>query len=90
MAPATRPFRWWSALLVLALTGAGTSLAQESDRPRGAVPASRGLVVPDLDVFIPEGEFDLRLSRLINKVFFEGQVRYDFVDGDITAFLRYR
>ncbi|HRC84084.1 MAG TPA: hypothetical protein PK413_00590 [Thermoanaerobaculia bacterium] len=47
-------------------------------------------MVPNLDVLFPEAEFDLRLNRLIDKVFFEGQVKYDFVDGDITAFLRYR
>lgn len=60
---------------------------QKEEEP---APRRRGLVVPSLDVFFPEGEFDLRLSRLIDKVFFEGQVKYDFVDGDITAFLRYR
>ena len=43
-----------------------------------------------LDVYFPEGDLDLRVNRLVNKVFFEGQVKYNFVDGDITAFLRYR
>ena len=46
--------------------------------------------LPRLDVYFPEAELDFRLSRLVNKVFFEGQVKYNFVDGDITAFLRYR
>ena len=50
----------------------------------------RSLVVPDLDIFFPEGEFELRLRRLIDRVYFEGQVNYNFVDGDIRAFLRYR
>jgi hypothetical protein len=46
--------------------------------------------LPRLDVYFPEGDLDLRVSRLINKVFFEGQVKYNFVNGDISAFLRYR
>jgi hypothetical protein len=46
--------------------------------------------LPTLDLIFPEGALDLRVSRLVNKVLFEGQVRYAFVSGDITAFLRYR
>lgn len=56
----------------------------ETARP----PEERNL--PRLDVYFPEGELDLRVNRLINKVFFEGQVKYNFIEGDITAFLRYR
>jgi hypothetical protein len=47
-------------------------------------------ILPRLDVFFPEGDLDLRVGRLINEVFFEGQVKYNFINGDITAFLRYR
>lgn len=47
-------------------------------------------ILPRLDVFFPEGDLDLRISRLINEVFFEGQVKYNFINGDITAFLRYK
>ncbi|HEX2251848.1 MAG TPA: hypothetical protein VHQ65_01110 [Thermoanaerobaculia bacterium] len=54
------------------------------------LPATREGFLPRLDVFIPEGDLDLRVSRLANKVLFEGQVKYNFIDGDITAFLRYR
>jgi hypothetical protein len=43
-----------------------------------------------LDVFFPEGEIDLRLSRMVNKTFFEGLIRYNVVSGNILAFLRYR
>lgn len=61
--------------------------ADASQRP----PARRNEgLLPRLDVFFPEGDLDLRVSRLINKVFFEGQVKYNFIKGDITAFLRYR
>lgn len=45
---------------------------------------------PSLDFYFPEGEMDLRLHRLIRNAFVEGQVRYNFVDGDIDSFLRYR
>jgi len=47
-------------------------------------------LLPRLDIYFPEGDLDLRINRLINKTFFEGQVKYNFVNGDITAFLRYR
>ena len=57
--------------------------------PDTAIRASEGFL-PRLDVYFPEGDLDLRVSRLINKVFFEGQVKYNFVGGDIAAFLRYR
>jgi hypothetical protein len=61
-----------------------TSSGEEpSDRPPPGY-------LPRLDVFFPEGDLDLRVNRLINKVFFEGQVKYNVVEGDITAFLRYR
>jgi hypothetical protein len=46
--------------------------------------------LPRLDVYFPEGDLDLRVNRLINRTFFEGQVKYNFINGDITAFLRYR
>ncbi len=47
-------------------------------------------VWPKLDVYFPEGDLDLRLDRPLRNAFFEGQVKYNFVKGDITAFLRYR
>lgn len=56
----------------------------------GARPRRDEGFLPRLDVYFPEGDLDLRVSRLINKVFFEGQVKYNFVSGDISAFLRYR
>lgn len=75
----------------------------DSSADQGAIPTAeaRGAVelpeeprregfLPRLDLFFPEGELDLRVSRLVNKVFFEGQVKYNVLEGDITAFLRYR
>lgn len=58
--------------------------------PRTELPRKREGLLPRLDVYFPEGDLDLRVSRLINKTFFEGQVKYNFIKGDITAFLRYR
>lgn len=58
------------------------------EEPKPKPPDQRFL--PRLDVYFPEGDLDMRVNRLINKVFFEGQVKYNFVKGDISAFLRYR
>ncbi len=66
----------------------GQASAQEEGqaRPRKT---DDGLL-PRLDIYFPEGDLDLRVNRLINETFFEGQVKYNFVNGDISAFLRYR
>lgn len=75
--------------------GAATA-EPEASPPRPALgqqptePEHREGFLPKLDVFFPEGELDLRVNRLINKVFFEGQVKYNILEGDINAFLRYR
>jgi hypothetical protein len=57
--------------------------------PDAPVEPQPGLI-PELNVYFPEGELDLRVNRLVKKVFAEGQVKYNFVDGDISSFLRYR
>lgn len=66
--------------------------AEDGEEPQVQVAEERSRedFLPRLDVFFPEGDLDLRVSRLIDKVFFEGQVQYNFIDGDISAFLRYR
>ncbi|MDH3523224.1 MAG: hypothetical protein OES32_06525 [Acidobacteriota bacterium] len=60
--------------------------------PPAAVPASpeRENLLPNLDFYFPEGELDFRLHTLVKGSFYEGQLRYNFVKGDIQAFLRYR
>lgn len=45
---------------------------------------------PNLNVYLPEGEFDLRVRKLIRNVLFESQISYNFVDGDVSTFLRYK
>ena len=72
------------------------ALPLSPDAANGDLNESAGLkppedrILPRLDVFFPEGDLDLRISRLLNEVFFEGQVKYNFINGDITAFLRYK
>ncbi len=72
-------------------TAPPTSAPAGGERTEGGAAAPRAdQVFPTLDVELPEGDLDLRASRLVGRIFFQGQVRYNFVDGDITAFLRYR
>ena len=52
--------------------------------------ASSRALLPEVDFYFPEGDLDMRLSRLVKNAFFRGQVRYNFVQGDILALLRYR
>lgn len=47
-------------------------------------------LLPSLDFYFPEGQMDLQVHSLIKNAYYAGQVRYDFVNGDISAFLRYR
>ncbi len=43
-----------------------------------------------MTVYLPEGRFDFRLLKPIRNSLFENQVNYNFVSGDISAFLRYK
>lgn len=45
---------------------------------------------PNFNLYLPEGEVDLRARKLIRNVLFESQINYQFVDGDISTFLRYK
>jgi len=63
-------------------TGSGPAIETESD---GSSP-----LLPTLDFYFPEGQMDLRVHSLIKNAYYAGQVRYDFVNGDISSFLRYR
>ncbi|HUP66537.1 MAG TPA: hypothetical protein VM557_14800 [Thermoanaerobaculia bacterium] len=46
--------------------------------------------LPDANIYLPEGELDIKVRRLIRNSLFEGQVNYNFVDGDVSTFLRYK
>lgn len=74
------------SLLFLALLCSSLVRAQE---PAGEESSETG-IVPRLNLYLPEGQADIRLSRLIKNSLFETQFEYDFVSGDIGAFLRYK
>lgn len=42
------------------------------------------------NVYLFDGQGSIRLRRLIRNVLFETQINYQFVDGDISTFLRYK
>jgi len=46
--------------------------------------------VPRIAVYVPEGQAEIRLSKLVRSSMYETQFLYDFVSGDIEAFLRYK
>src|SRR5687767_2775532 len=58
--------------------------------PVPGTPTPDSSSLPTMNVYLPEGEFDIRLKRLIKNVLFEGQVNYEFADGDVSTFLRYK
>jgi hypothetical protein len=55
-----------------------------------APPPPSGDVVGRLNIYFPEGRADLRFLKPIRNSLFETQLIYDFVGGDISAFLRYK
>lgn len=46
--------------------------------------------IPRVAVYVPEGQAEIRLSKLVRSSLYETQFEYDFVSGDIAAFLRYK
>lgn len=58
--------------------------------PGRAEAIDRGDPYPNANIYLPEGEFDIRVRKLIRNVLFEGQIEYQFVDGDISTYLRYK
>lgn len=45
---------------------------------------------PNFNLYLPEGQASVRLRKLIKNVLFESQIDYQFVNGDINTFLRYK
>ena len=70
--------------------GQPSPLQDAPERSNQSTRTERRTGFPDLNIYLPEGEFDIRTRRLIKNVLFEGQVNYNFVDGDISTFLRYK
>ena len=46
--------------------------------------------LPNVNIYLPEGQASVRLRKLIRNVLFESQIDYNFVNGDISTFLRYK
>jgi hypothetical protein len=46
--------------------------------------------LPTVNIYLPEGQASIRLRKLIRNVLFESQIDYEFVNGDISTFLRYK
>src|SRR5438132_859396 len=46
--------------------------------------------LPTVNIYLPEGQASVRLRKLIRNVLFESQIDYEFVNGDISTFLRYK
>ena len=46
--------------------------------------------LPSINLYLPEGEASIRLRKLIKNVLFESQINYEFANGDISTFLRYK
>ena len=57
-----------------------------AEEPRDESPG----FIPRIAVYVPEGQAEIRLSKLVRNSLFETQFEYDFVSGDIAAFLRYK
>lgn len=77
-----------------ASTPATEPAAVPTASPAPAPPASRPPATsdpfPNFNLYLPEGELDIRPRRMIKNVLFEAQVNYNFVDGDVSTFLRYK
>jgi hypothetical protein len=84
--------------LNLALTGA---VAAQTTPPSEAPPPpplsdaasaayERRDSLPAVNIYLPEGQASIRLRKLIRNVLFESQIDYEFVNGDISTFLRYK
>src|SRR5690242_19618694 len=70
-------------------------VATTVDRPNVLSDAASGAYerresLPNVNVYLPEGQASVRLRKLIRNVLFESQIDYEFVNGDISTFLRYK
>jgi hypothetical protein len=63
--------------------------APEPTPPPPTEPEKSG-IFPSLNVYLPEGRADIRFLKPIRNSLFENQINYNFVSGDISAFLRYK
>ncbi|HEY0370447.1 MAG TPA: hypothetical protein VGD79_00490 [Thermoanaerobaculia bacterium] len=94
------------AVFAVILTSAPLALAQDPPPPGQTAPPPSGAPgvlsdaasgayerresLPSVNIYLPEGEASVRLRKLIRNVLFESQIDYEFVNGDISTFLRYK
>ncbi len=78
-----------SRVLAIVLLLAVQSRTLESQEQPAPDEPERGLL-PRVNVYVPEGRADIRLLKPIRNSLFENQIAYNFVSGDISAFLRYK
>ncbi len=94
------------AALAAILTSATLAFAQDPPDPAPTAPPPSGTpsvlsdaasgayerrdALPSVNIYLPEGEASIRLRKLIRNVLFESQIDYEFVNGDISTFLRYK
>lgn len=87
-----------SGLLLSAILTAALPATAQTTPPPPAEPPSmisraagdRRDEVPNVNVYLPEGQASIRLRKLIRNVLFESQIDYKFVNGDIATYLRYK
>lgn len=95
-----------AAVLVAILASATLAFAQDPPPPGQTAPPPSGTPsvlsdaasgayerresLPSVNIYLPEGEASVRLRKLIRNVLFESQIDYEFVNGDISTFLRYK
>lgn len=58
--------------------------------PAAAASYDRKDAFPNVNIYLPEGQADIRLRKLIKNVLFESQISYRFINGNISTFLRYK
>ena len=46
--------------------------------------------LPDVNIYVPEMQMSIRLRKLIRNALFESQIDYEFINGDISTYLRYK
>src|SRR5688572_20709035 len=69
---------------------------QESPAPPSILSEAAGSAydrreeLPNVNIYLPEGRASVRLRKLIRNVLFETQLEYEFVNGDISTYLRYK
>ncbi len=83
-----------SAFLLLAILSATAPLLAQDDPPPSlaseAERDTRPESLPNVNIYLPEGQASIRLKKLIRNVLFESQIDYEFVNGDISTYLRYK